>query len=268
MDTMKKSAVLAAAAIVLSAIFAVLAAGCKSSSEPVNSSPVVRMAVSFSKAGSAGLMKQAAALGADSLRIDSVVVVFSRIKFLLPSDSVTVDTAHAENDWLDRDSSVVFRGPFVVHVHDTVGIDLGSQTLPAGAYDGIVFKVHRLGFGEHHWDSDEHSSHETWADSGLAGSSLTVWGAVFKNAAWTPFTYLLNDELEFKVRGNFVIPDATSSINIALNINTGVWFRNPSDGSLLDPTDSTSMNQELIRESIAKAFDDCRGGHDRGDGRP
>jgi hypothetical protein len=266
-------------AIVLSVIvMGWMITGCTkdSATGPVPSStPMVNMAVSFSKSGTAGLFKLSDALFTDSLHIDSAVVVFSRIQFLQHADSVLVDTSDKDqgedgHDSSEQDNSISFKGPFVVHVRDTVGINFASKELPAGIYDGIKFKIHRLQRDEDHEDSDEHNHrhHNPAADSTFVGSSITVWGSVYKNGEWQPFKFSFDGEFEFKVKGNFVVPTSTSSVNIALNIDMGKWFRNPNDGSLLDPTDTSHDNLSLIRRAIRFSFGSCRGGHDRGDGHP
>jgi hypothetical protein len=157
----------------------------------------------------------------------------------------------------------------VVHIRDTVAIDFASQVLPAGTYDGIKFKIHRLNRGEPYEDSDEHEGRRRMSvDSLPYGSSVTIWGAVKKNGVWTPFTYGFDGELEFKVKGDFAITEAASSLRFALNVNMGVWFTTPG-GSLLDPTDTSWRTRELIRESIRRSFTQSRGGRDwNHDGHP
>jgi len=247
-----------------------MVSGCSkdSTTGPLPSSTMVHMAISFSNSGATGLEKGAVSLFTDSLHIDSAVVVISRIKFLQHAGSESVDTGDAEHDSLEHDESISFRGPFVVHVQDTVGINFANQEVPAGNYDGIKFKIHRLQHDEHHEDSDEHEGHAVWNDSSVIGSSINVWGSVYKNGAWVPFAFKFDGEFEFKVRGNFTIPASTSSVKIALNIDLGKWFRSPHDGTLLDPTDTSWENLALIRQAIRESFGSCRGGHDRGDGHP
>ena len=233
------------------------------------SKPMVNMSVSFSKTVTGGLYKISGGNAVDSIKIDSAIVVFSRIKFESHIDSVVVDTTEHEMDDMERDSSIVFKGPFVVHVRDTVAIDFASQILPAGIYDGIKFKIHRLKSGESHEDSDEHRGRpHMMNDSSITGSSITVWGAVYKNGSWTNFTFKFNGELEFKIKGNFIVPVSTSSVNIALNFNMGLWFVNPLTGTLLDPTDTSFDNMKLIRRAIYSSFGKGKGGHDRGGGHP
>ncbi len=268
-------AVSIAALLVVLLAAVLLLSGCSSNSTgPAPASTMVRMSALFTKSGTPGLFKGTSLTGVDSLRIDSAIVVIAKIKFLQHADSVTVDSgAGHEGDGehhedLDHDSSIVFRGPFVVHVHDTISINFANHLLPAGVYDGIVFKIHRLESGEDHEDADEHHQGFREDDSSAIGASIVVWGAVHKDSTWHNFTFMLNDELKFKVKGNFTVPALTSTVSIALNVNMGSWFRSPVDGTLLDPTDTSDTNRWLIRQAIANAFGACRGGHDDGDGHP
>ncbi len=263
-----RAASIAALLVLVSAAFLLLS-GCSSNSTgPAPASTMVRMSALFSKPGTSGVRTASVLGGVDSLRIDSAVVVIARIKFLTHVDSVAIDSGDDHEDDHAGDSSIVFRGPFVVHVHDTIAITFANQVLPAGTYDGIKLKIRPLESGEEHEDADEHHQNFQENDSSAFGASIVVWGAIFKDSAWHSFTFMLNDRLSFKIKGNFTVPASTSTVDIALNVDMGSWFRSPVDGSLLDPTNTSDANRWLIREAIAKAFGACQGGHDRGDGHP
>jgi len=163
---------------------------------------------------------------------------------------------------VDEDnSSVMFRGPFVVHVRDTEAISFASDTLPPGTYTGIKFDIHRLAPAEKFWDSDDFNRKPpSPSDSSTPNYSIVVWGAVHKDSAWIPFEFKDNQNLEFKVRGTFVIPDPTTSINIALNFNMGSWFVNPYNGNILDPTDTSHRNYITIQQAIKASFQNGRCG--------
>jgi hypothetical protein len=238
--------------------------------------PSVSLSVAFSKSGTVnGLKKASGSLSFDSLRIDSAIVVFDRIKFESHIDTVKVDTIDemsmggmSMDD--NQDMNITFRGPFVIHIRDTVAISFADQVLPPGTYDGIKFKIHQLQHGENREDSDDHNGHpHHMNDSVTDGSSLIVWGSVYKNGTWTSFTYKYNGELEFKIKGNFVVSAAVSNFNIALNFNMGLWFTDPRTGALLDPTDQSGSTRNLIREAIKRSFEGGRGGRDDNhDGHP
>ncbi len=255
--------------VVGGAIVAMLAGCAKSSvNGPSDGMTPVTMAISFSNGGTPTLMKSSGLAGADSLRIDSAVVVIARIKFESHVDTVMVDTVDGHTEDLDEDMNITFKGPYVIHVRDTVAFDFANQVVPAGTYDGIKFKIHRLMEGEPHEDSDDLNHHPRTNDSSIVGSSISVWGAVLKNGVWTKFAFFFNGEVEFKIKGTFTVAASTSTVNLALNFNMGSWFVNPFTGALLDPTDTTMMNRELIRMAIYRSFQKGRGGHDRGDGHP
>lgn len=256
-------------AVGIALVAALIIVGCSKVVDPVPSGQVpVNMSVAFAQSGSvSGLSKAVAINAADSLIIDSAIVVFDRIKFESHIDSAVVDSSGSDSLETETEDefNVTFRGPFVVHVRDTIAIDFADQTLPAGTYDGIKFKIHRLRSGEHHEDSDEHNGKPSSTVNVPFGSSIIVWGSVLKNGAWTPFEFDFNGELEFKIKGNFVVDQTVSSVNIALNFNLGQWFVNPHDGTLLDPTDLTAMSRELFLRAIKKSFGEGRGGRDEDD---
>lgn len=246
---------------------------CSNSEGPIlsNGSAKVSLGVTFSKVGTASSLSKSLGITAvDSLRIDSAVVVFEKIKFYTHVDTVSEDTSDHESMEHDGESTLMFRGPFVVHVRDTVAISFASQTLPAGTYDGISLRIHRLGRAERHEDSDDFHHHTiTASDTSLEGSSITVWGEIKKNDLWTPFVFKYNGEAKFKIKGDFVVPEATSEVKIALNFDMGMWFKNPDTGALLDPTDQSGLNRSLFNRAIKAAFGMGRGGHDfDGDGHP
>ena len=128
-------------------LMALMVAGCSQSDNPVagQQQVPVNLSVAFSSGSGTGLLKTAGGTSADSIRIDSAIVVFARIKFESHIDSVAVDSTGEDSAKVESDDNlnVTFRGPFVVHVRDTVAIDFASQTLPAGTYNGIKFKIHR-----------------------------------------------------------------------------------------------------------------------------
>ena len=256
--------------VLSAAVIAALLGGCAKDSVtgPSTGTAPVSMAISFSQSGTTGLYRSSGISSIDSLRIDSAVVVIARIKFESHIDSVTVDTTEGGTEDLDGDQNIVFKGPFVVHVRDTVAINFADAVLPAGTYDGIKFKIHRLMNGEQYEDSDEHNHRTRQRDSAFVGSCITVWGAVYKNGAWQDFTFQFNGEYEFKIKGTFTVTEATNAVNIALNFNMASWFVNPWTGALLDPTDRSMLNQEMFRYAIRNSFERGRGGHDRGDGYP
>ncbi len=246
--------------------------GCSNSNGPVapsSSTGNVTMSVAFTNANSpVGFKSVSAPSGAftvssttsvDSIRIDSAIVVFADIKFESNIDTVQVsqDTSGTFININDNNSSITFPGPFVVHVNDTAAISFASRTLPAGTYTGIKLQVHRLAPGEPFKDSEDFMGMRIGnphSDTSISSYSIVVWGSVYKDSAWVPFTFKDNQNLQIKVKGNFTISSPTSNVNIALNFNLGSWFVNPNTGAILDPTNMSFQNQLTIMEAIRASF--------------
>ena len=240
--------------------------GCMKSTNPTSSSTSpgnTTLSVAFSNTGTPVAFKKASSsTGADSIRIDSAVVVFANIQFESDIDTVTVDTSSSiPFISIDDDNSrISFPGPFVVHVSDTSAVSFTSDTLPAGTYTGIKLAVRNLGHGERYWDSDDFNHMPgSSTDSSTMNYSIVVWGAVHKDTAWVPFEFKDNQNLVIKVKGTFTIPTPTSSVNIALNFNMGTWFVN-SNGNILDPTDGSLRTYVKIQNAIAASFHNGRCG--------
>ncbi len=244
-------------------------AGCSDDTVATNpaTSPV-NLSVGFSKIGTrTSLLKTSAT---DSLRIDSVVVVMKRIKFESHIDDVAVDSTGKDTVDNDIDANYMFKGPFLIHIRDSMTVNFALQTLPAGTYTGIKFKIHAVKKGEYCQNSDvyNHRSGIYNSDS-LAGYSIAVWGSIVKNGVRTPFAFKSTVEVEYKMKGNFTLTGSTSSVTMALRFNTADWFVNLSTGAMLDPTDISSTNRALINQAIKKSFEKGRGGKDaNNDGQP
>ena len=261
--------------LAVGAIQMLIVGGCMKSDNPsaaTGSGVPVSLAVSLSKGGGGfSLQKSSGETVVDSLRVDSVVVVVEKFRFLLHSDSMTVDPmGDDEHNGSEDDATITFRGPFVVRVRDTLAVDFASQVLPAGNYDGIAFVIHRLLAGENHEDSDDHDHHgAVHNDASIVGSSVVVWGAEKKNGEWLPFMLNIDLEAEFMIKGNFTVKEATGTVRIALNFDLALLFRDPTTGAFIDPLDSSGHANELIKRAIRAIFGHGHGGHDRhGDGHP
>ncbi len=223
------------------------------------------MSVAFSNSGTpVGLEKvSSVTAGADSIRIDSAIVVIGRIQFESDIDTAQVST-NGGIPFINinmNDTSLTFTGPFVVHVRDTVAIDFASRSLPAGTYTGIKFDIGQLGPGQRFQDSDIFNHiRSSVNDTSATNYSIVVWGAVYNDSAWVPFEFKDNQNLEYKVKGTFTISSPTSAINIALNFNMGTWFVNPFNGNIMDPADTSMRNIMMIDQAIASSFQQGRCG--------
>jgi hypothetical protein len=231
----------------------------------------VSLAMSLSRtASTVPLMKADGGGVVDSLRIDSVTVVVASIRFQTHIDTVKIDSLGDDHGLDDGDTQVQLKGPFLVRLRDSLTANFADQSIPAGTYDGVTLRIRKFSAAEHFEDSDDHNRHHGGhSDAGLSGSSVVVWGSVYKNGAWAPFVLALDLELQIRVRGNFVIPQAISSVSFALNFDIGSWFKDPDTGAFLDPTDSSNHIRDLFRKAVRAAFGSGHGGHDHDhDGHP
>jgi hypothetical protein len=249
--------------------------GCaKDSGNPLGASnpqTQVSLALSLSRTGSVVPLRKVDVGGTvDSLKIDSVTVVVASIRFQSHIDTVTVDSLGDDHGLDGSDIKVILKGPFVIRLRDSLTANFADQTIPAGAYDGVTLRIRKFSESEHFEDSDDHDHHGGGhSDAGLSGSSVVVWGSVYKNGAWVPFTLNLDLELQIKIRGNFVIPEAVSSVSFALTFDIGPWFKDPDTGAFLDPTDPSNHIRERFTKAVTAAFGHGHGGHDHDhDGHP
>ena len=49
--------------------------------------------------------------------------------------------------------------------------------------------------------------------------------------------------------------EETNLVTVALNFDMGLWFTNSQTGDLLDPTDLSEANVDLIEQAIRDSFD-------------
>jgi hypothetical protein len=152
----------------------------------------------------------------------------------------------------DSRSARIALGPVVV---DLAGTDLSSATVnkvldavvPAGTYDKIKLKIHRLQSADNVIGADELVK---------AGASMLIDGT-FNGA---PFQFRTALEAEEELEGKFVI-DADSQ-NITVNFDPTAWFL--SGTTALDPSDSRNQLaiEANIQKSLAAFQDDDESGHE------
>jgi hypothetical protein len=246
-------------------ILFIFSAGCSEDTVATNpASSSVDLSVGFSKLGSNTSLLRSYVT--DSLRVDSIIVVLQRIKFESHIDDAVADSTGKDSIDTDVDANYTFRGPFMVHVRDSMSVNFATHILPAGTYTGIKFKIHTVKGGEYCEDSDVRNHRPAAMNSdSLAGYSIAVWGSIKKNGAWVPFAFRSNIEVEYKIKGNFTIVGSTSTVNMALRFNTSDWFKDLSTGVLLDPTDTSSQNRNSINQAIKRSFDKGHSGKDGDD---
>jgi hypothetical protein len=207
-------------------------------------------------------------VGVDSLVVGQAIIVLKDIRFL-----ATPDTAHMrdstecqrDNDFEERggwhkDSSLRFRGPFIVSLRDTLPVQIALDTIPPGLYSGIKFNIHKL-------RRTDSTSSPILPDS-LLGYSIVVTGMVKHTAAgWVPFTFKADIDEDFMAKGDFTVTDGQTLTPYVLKFELASWFRSP-NGTMLDPNDVT--DRRWIRYAIKASLKGrMAGGRDRNhDGHP
>ncbi len=176
----------------------------------------------------------------DSLRINRVRILLSRIKFHLES----------ENDSLDNQFN---EGPFLF-IGDSTGtyFELTNGVLNAGVYEKIKFEIHRFSSN----DLSQYVNDAIFKDFATSERySVIIEGVVYKNGIADNFTYngtpTANLSLKFE-----------PSIVLQANVTKYLYLQvSPIDllksgNSVLDPRDTSNVNDidNLIKAAI-KAVD-------------
>jgi hypothetical protein len=241
------------------------------SSEPAANGSGVPVAIYGSaglEGGTVQMMKSDGTTGTiDSIRVASAIIVLKDIAFHTNIDTVHVkDSTEVECDDRDEERGIYhramqhFRGPFVVELLNNTPTQIALDTIPPGNYDGIKFVLHKL----HRRDL---TANPLFPDS-LVGYSVVVSGQVFPagDSLGAPFVFKADINEEFRVRGDFVVPEGNNLVPYALDFKMDTWF----DGRtrVLDP--NSFWDRRIIRWNIKHAFKDLmKGGRDwNHDGHP
>ena len=175
---------------------------------------------------------------ADSLHITRVRFLMRHIKF-----------KRAYEDSIDYVSQ-----PRVVDFPlNGTSVELADSTIPAGTYESVEFKIHRL-------DDDDpvemsYYNHPDFADF-VTGNrySAIIDGTIFENGTSAPFVYRrrkdAEQELEFPVP--LVVQDMGLNAQVTFTIVSSNWFVDK-DGNFLDPR--LESNFDNIAENIKDAVD-------------
>lgn len=185
---------------------------------------------------------------ADSLHITRVRFLMRHIKFKSAyEDSV---------DYVSQPRVVDF--PL-----DGTSVELADSTIPAGTYEEVEFKIHRL-------DDDDpvdlaYFNHPDFADFVVDNRySVIIDGTIYENGASAPFTYRsrkdAEQELEFPVP--LVVQDMGLNAQVTFTVVSSNWFVDE-DGNFLDPRIESNFDE--IAENIKDAIDVEVGDRDEDD---
>jgi len=188
----------------------------------------------------------------DSLQLTEVKILLKDVKLEQESaDKVSGGEHHGEGNEV-----VVRVGPFVVNLNLTgLTTNFIVSDIPAGTYDEIKFKIHRLEGSEIPPDPEFIDSQDT-----TMRYSVIVKG----NYNGTPFVYRSSKSAHQKLRlDEPLVVEENTSTNLTITVDPYSWFY---DGdTLLDPSNANNMDEidHNISASFRNAFrdnnHDCHG---------
>lgn len=204
----------------------------------------------------------------DSIVLDHATIVLKDIQFLAAPDSAhTRDSVECRRNDDDEDSgrgrwdsTMHFRGPFIVTLLDSTPVQIALDTIAPGLYTGIKFKIHKL-------RQFDRNGIPMVPDS-LIGQSVAVAGMVkYAGGDWTPFVFKADINEEFKMKGDFIVGAGQTVTPYVLQFDLASWFRGDG-GRILDPNDAG--DRRGIRYAIKASLKGrMHGGRDRDhDGHP
>jgi hypothetical protein len=185
--------------------------------------------------------------GNDTLQIDSVNVVFTRVVLYRVAGAACGTDGH--DDASDQDCAELKSGPILVSLPLTAGAQtLFSVPAPVGTYTGMKVRTHK----PNRADSGPNVQTFLAQHPEYENRSIRVVGK-FRGA---PFVWAGDPEAQLEQ--SFVPPLAvteTSGLDLTLKIDVTSWFKSQS-GALLDPrTTSYPQIANNIKQSF-KAFED------------
>lgn len=182
-------------------------------------------------------------INADGLVLSEVKILIRDIKLEHEDGEDFESDSQSEGD--DQEEYIKV-GPFVVNLNiEGLTTDFAVQGIPAGTYDEIKFKIHKLEASEIPPDPEFINGDERY--------SVIVKGTYNS----VPFIYKSkkssHQELEFDPPINV---EANTSTSLTITVDPYSWFYK--DSILLDPSDSANENDidNNIEKSFKKAFED------------
>jgi hypothetical protein len=198
------------------------------------------------------------ALGSDTLQLDTVNVVFARVRLRKLNDTACGDDGH--DDAADQNCAVLKEGPILVSLPLTAGAKtVFGVPAPSGTYTGIALWTHR----PKRADSGPNQQEFLAAHPDYEGTSIRVFGK-FNGVAFT-----WRGDPEVKIEQAFVPPLTVSDVSglqLTLKIDLASWFAS-STNTLLDPRTTSYPQIALNIKNSFKAFEDKQhNGHDDHEG--
>jgi hypothetical protein len=252
----------------LTLVLASTLAGCGASQS--DSSVAVSAAV---RSGTAKL--SSIPTGSGTVKFENLYLVVKEVELqkapTLPAGSsapASPTASSSDSDDAD-DLEEIETGPYVIEVAVTdTGLQaaIPSSVVPAGAYKGIEFEIHRVR------STDPLNIQTTKRGASLDGRSIVLEGTCTAPATGTPATspdptpFALSSTMEVEVEyeSPIVIPEG-ASYNVSLVFDASTWLTGP-DGSTLDPClgdpDVNARIMANVKASLKAFGDDDRDGED------
>jgi len=182
----------------------------------------------------------------DGLVLNEVKILLRDIKLEHEDGEDFESDSESESD--DQEENIKV-GPFVVNLNvGGVTTDFAVNGIPAGTYDEIKFKIHKLEASETPPDPEFKEGNDS-----SQRYSVIVKGTYNS----IPFVYKsrksAHQELEFNPP---IIIEAGTAVSLTITVDPNSWFYK--DGLLLDPSNSSNENDidNNIEKSFKKAFED------------
>jgi hypothetical protein len=233
----KKISILKSASILFAFIIFLQLQGCNSND--INNPNSTTLSLSF--ATNQGLNKA----NLVAIELDTIKILIRDIKLENESDSSENDThwgMHSDTSSYYRSEDIKV-GPFVVYLNlNGVTTDFAVNSIPAGSYNEIKFKIHKIQADEIPPDPEFKEG-----DDNSLRYSVIVKGKYNSE----PFIYKSKKSASQKIKlDTLLVVQENSVTNLTISVDPTTWF---TDGqSELDPTDSTNAN--LIDKNIARSF--------------
>lgn len=209
---------------------------------------VVYLAVAFVlMLGTIGCGEDAVAPQADNLDMSSMstsdttdnnfILILDTVKILIKDIKLNVAAS-------SQDSTNFKVGPYVLYLNMQSSVNLMSTAyIPAGTYDKVAFKIHKLDPGEVVPDPDFQEGNNRY--------SAVVKGTY----AGVPFVFKSDKSAHQKIsfQGSLIVTNLGKS-NITLKIRPYIWFIK--NGLYLDPRDPANQNdiENNIKDNINANF--------------
>ncbi|MEP6990436.1 MAG: hypothetical protein ABJA80_05845 [bacterium] len=227
----------------------------------VASSPATVSAASLSSTSLGTSTSLVVGRGKDTLQLDSVNVVFSRVVLHRAGGTSCGDAGHDDSG--DHDCAELKAGPILVSLPLTAGAQtVFSVSAPAGSYTGMKLWTHR----PNRADSGPNTQAFLAAHPDYEGTSIRVYGK-FNGAAFT-----WRGDPEAEIEQTFTPPLAvtgTAGLSLTLKIDVATWFQSDT-GALLNPATTYYPQIANAIKASFRAFEDKShtGNDDHGTGRP